>query len=391
MFGLRQKLSFGFGGLLAILLIVSGLGIAVLTQYREALDKFFLENWTSMEYGQNMVDSLENLNEIAKPISGLDHEPSAAELQSATLAAGVNNRAGHPLAAFDANSFAENNNITLPGEREIAADVTKLWKGETIEGTKIVDDSYRGLFLRLLDPKTQGTQRTQTFKELMALSPALKTKALAVIRLNMDNMKPIDGLAKQKADRATHLMVLLSATGAGLAILLTLVVGRSILRPLATVTRSIREIEQGNLDLVVQVKSHDELHQLAEAFNSMAAKLREFRRTNRAKLVRTQRTTQLAVNSLPDAIAIISPDGTIELSNETAQRLFQLDPGMRDRRGSANTGWIRLFARWPRRIGRGRRADMRRRSRCIDQGGQLKYFLPHAVPITRRWNSICWA
>src|SRR6202012_6166195 len=90
---------------------------------------------------------------------------------------------------------------------------------------------------------------------------------------------------------------------------------------------SAREIEAGNLDLVVQVKSRDELHQLAEAFNSMAAKLREFRRTDRAKLVRTQRTTQLAVNSLPDAIAIVNPDGLIELSNDTAQQLFQLLPG----------------------------------------------------------------
>ena len=106
-----------------------------------------------------------------------------------------------------------------------------------------------------------------------------------------------------------------------------MVVSRSILRPLRAVTKSIREIEQGNLDLVVQVKSRDELHQLAEAFNSMAAKLAEFRRTDRAKLLRTQRTTQLAVNSLPDAIAIISPDGTVELSNDTAQRLFELAPG----------------------------------------------------------------
>src|SRR4029077_8519306 len=96
---------------------------------------------------------------------------------------------------------------------------------------------------------------------------------------------------------------------------------------LRTVTKSIREIEQGNLDLVVQVKSRDELHQLAEAFNSMAAKLREFRRSDQAKLIRTERTTQLAVNSLPDAIAIINPEGIIELSNETAKRLFSVKPG----------------------------------------------------------------
>ena len=43
MFGLRQKLTFGFGGMLAILLLVSGLGIAVTRQHRHTLDKFLFE------------------------------------------------------------------------------------------------------------------------------------------------------------------------------------------------------------------------------------------------------------------------------------------------------------------------------------------------------------
>jgi len=58
----------------------------------------------------------------------------------------------------------------------------------------------------------------------------------------------------------------------------------------------------------------------------MAAKLREYRRTNRAKLIRTQSTTQNAINSLPDAVAIVSPDGNVEMANVAAQRLFALRP-----------------------------------------------------------------
>ena len=123
---------------------------------------------------------------------------------------------------------------------------------------------------------------------------------------------------------ASRLMLLLAAVGVALAVLFIAIVGRSILRPIETLTRSAREIEQGNLDLVVQVKSRDELQQLAKAFNSMAAKLREYRRTNRAKLIRTQQTTQLAINSLPDVVAILSPEGTIEMANTPAQRLFGL-------------------------------------------------------------------
>ena len=193
-------------------------------------------------------------------------------------------------------------------------------------------------------------------------------------------MKPLTGQVKSLAGKATRLMILLAAAGIGMAIIFTALVGRSILLPLSTLIKSFREIEQGNLDLVVQVKSRDELHQLAEAFNSMAAKLREFRRTDRAKLVRTQRTTQLAVNSLPDAIAIVNPEGTVELCNETAQRLFQLTPGtsisaIRENRLGD------LYREVVHEQRPSSRAVTNRPSRFTTRAARLKYFLPHAVPI----------
>jgi hypothetical protein len=55
MFGLRQKLIFGLGGLLAILLTVSGLGVAVTQIHRNELDTFLKENYASVVYGQKMT------------------------------------------------------------------------------------------------------------------------------------------------------------------------------------------------------------------------------------------------------------------------------------------------------------------------------------------------
>ncbi|HEY1628258.1 MAG TPA: ATP-binding protein [Tepidisphaeraceae bacterium] len=374
MLGLRQKLLFGFGGLLAILLLVSGLGIAVLTQYRGALDKFYYENWRSIEYGQNMVDALEKLNDIAKPISGAAHEPDNTELSAAEQAA------AQPLDEFEINSQAESGNITLDGEDQIAARLKQLWNGKNLAGEKLTSDCYRDDYLKLLNPSTSGPARSTTYAALERVSPLLKSQAHAVIKLNQDNMKPIEGRAKNMADNATRLMVLLAVAGTLLAVIFTLIVGRLILQPLRTVTRSIREIEQGNLDLVVHVKSRDELRQLAEAFNSMAAKLREFRRTDRAKLLRTQRTTQLAVDSLPDATAIINPEGTIELSNQTAQRLFQLMPDT-----PISQIHEHRINQIYREVAQSQRSSQPRGYESVievyDQGGQLKFFLPHAVPI----------
>ena len=58
MFGLRQKLALGFGGLLLILLSVSGLGIGVLIQHRGELDKFLDENFCLSSGGPNSAQLL---------------------------------------------------------------------------------------------------------------------------------------------------------------------------------------------------------------------------------------------------------------------------------------------------------------------------------------------
>lgn len=367
MFGLRQKLALGFGGLLLILLAVSGLGIAVLRQHRNALDQFLYENWRSVEYGQNMVGGLDQLDDISKRVAVANGETNLNDANSAELRS---NSAGL-LEWFDRNLSDESRNITLEGEDRLVKSLTELWSGQ---------NGYRKTFAMVMDVKTSAIDRGRAYADLVGQSRQVKENAKSIVKLNLDNMKPIDGRAKAMSDGASRLMLILAGVGVAMAVLFIAVMGRSILRPIETLTHSAREIEQGNLDLVVQVKSRDELHQLAEAFNSMAAKLREYRRTNRAKLVRTQQTTQLAINSLPDVVAILSPDGIIEMANSAAQRLFGL-------RADAHVSEIR--AEWL--------ADLYRRTsetllpieprgyesavQVLNEGGGERFFLPHAVPI----------
>jgi PAS domain S-box-containing protein len=363
----------GFGGLLLTLLLVSGLSFVVLRQYRTSLDQFFYENWRSVEYGQNVIASLGKLDEIA---ATLDRSPSAADIAAATKSA-----AG-PLADGDSNVAGEDHNITLDGEDRLAADLTRVWCGKSVDGvTDVTTDDYRDQYARLLNPSVTGGDRAAAAAAIQRLSPAVRRSAQSVVDLNLSNMRPVTGRAKDLADRAVLLLVSGATAGTLLAILLTLVVTRSIVRPLAALTKSCREIEGGNLDLVVQVKGGDEIGQLAEAFNSMAVRLREYRRTDRAKLIRTQQTTQLAVDSLPDAIAVTTADGTIELSNNAARRLFGLTPGTK----LSDGGDRRLFDAYKEVAASGLPSHRRGYESAVevyDAGGQLRFFLPHAVPIS---------
>jgi NtrC-family two-component system sensor histidine kinase KinB len=350
MFGLRQKLSLGFGGLLVILLLVSALSVLVLNRYSAALQKFLFENYRSVEYGQNMKDAIDQLDAIARNgVAGRFDSPAAAR------------------ESFENNLRDETKNITLhPQEDQIVATLADEWA------------AYQKAHASVVDPATSAQQREQAYRQMENLSADVKKSAQDIIAINLKNMVVEDGQIRRSAASARTLMYALSAAGAIIAILFIVVLGRSMLQPLLSLTKSAREIERGNLDLVVQVRSKDEVGQLAEAFNSMAARLREFRRTDRAKLVRTQRTTQLSVNSLPDGIAIIGPDGKIELANDAAQQLFGLRPEMT--LASVNTAGLSDL--YSRAVREGRTIQAKGYDSAIQIfNGQERFFLPTAVPI----------
>ncbi len=101
-----------------------------------------------------------------------------------------------------------------------------------------------------------------------------------------------------------------------------------VLRPINRLIAATDDIRRGNLDFVVQSDSRDEIGRLSDAFNGMTASLREFRRTDHAKLLRMQRSAQEAFKSLTEVIGIVNPQGVVELSTTVAQEIFGLKPNV---------------------------------------------------------------
>ncbi len=91
--------------------------------------------------------------------------------------------------------------------------------------------------------------------------------------------------------------------------------------PSRRLTESARDLGEGNLDQVLPVPSHNELGQLADAFNKMAGKLRLYRQTTTDELVHARQATEIVFAALLDPIVIFSADGEIAYQNPAAERL----------------------------------------------------------------------
>ena len=354
MLGLRGKLVLGFGGLLALLTLVGVQSAVWISRLGGSIDVMLRENYDSVVACQDMKEALERMDSGA--LFALAGDPQR----------------GRQLAAVNAPLFVkaldtELRNITLPGEGPAAFRIRDLYAGYPAPLAEVLDAE------RPLDAR-----RALYFGRLLPLFQQIKAAAGQVQQMNQDNMVRANARARELAALARRRMAALLALGAVLAIGFVLFLSRAILLPLSRLTQSVREVEKGNLDLVVPVMSKDEIGELAAAFNAMAGRLRELRRSNRARLLRAQQTSQLAIDSLPDAVAVLSPDLRVELANRTAVSTLGLRPG--EAVPLRHADWLPRLLEETARSGtlpdRGYEA-----ARQIFLDGKERFYLPHAVAV----------
>jgi len=302
MLSLRQKLSLGFGGLLLIILIG---GVQSIIQFRylgKSIDVILKENYHSVVACQDMKEALERMD-------------SGVLFTSLGYQQLGNEQIKKNEAAFEKALQIELHNITVPGEGEKATALQELF------------NSYKVKIHDLQKQPQSGSTRRVYLNQILPLFQQVKNTADDILQMNQRNMNEANDRARKDAAAAQKRMYLFLLCGILVAVAFMLFIGKWILRPIERLIRYTEEIRDGNLDLVVKIDSDDEIGRLSEAFNDMTAGLRKFRRGAQAKLLRTQQATKEALNNLPDAVVIVDPDGKVEMSTNSAQEFFGLNPG----------------------------------------------------------------
>lgn len=347
--GVSGKLGLGFAALLAILIFLGAESISLLSALGSDIDVILRENYRSVIACERMKESLERMDSAALFTLGGEVERGRA------LAAQHRPR-------FEEALQTELNNITLPGEKELAERLRQLY-GTFRAG---LDDYFTG------DRSTDERRRIY-FGRLLPVFQQIKDTADEILLLNQRNMEESDARARALARDATRRMTLLLVLGTALAALSVYLLSRVILRPLGGLARAAREIEGGNLDVEVPVTSRDELGRLAATFNSMTGSLRELRRSDQARLLRARQISQLAVDQLPEAVAVFSENGEVELVNATAAAVLGLHPG--EPLPAQHDTWISLLV--TRSPGMIPSQEVRR----LERDGKEALFLPRAIPL----------
>jgi NtrC-family two-component system sensor histidine kinase KinB len=354
MLGLRHKISLGFGGLLVIMAVIGIQSILNISRLGESIDVILRENYRSVIASQQIKEALERIDSglLFTLIGETQRGRDLIERNSAALETALQTELG---------------NITLPGEGEKAREIRDLF------------ERYRSHFRDVEDTSLPTARRSEAyFDRLFPIFNEIKSAADGILQMNQQNMSEANDRARRRAAAArSHMYVLLLAGTAAAAGFIAFS-GRWMLRPIRRLIQYTDEIRRGHLDLVVPRTSRDEIGQLSESFNVMAAGLREFRRSDQAKLLRIQRATQQAFDSLPDAVAVADAEGKIEVATESARSVFGLKPGIVI--FDLPFGWMTDLVRDA--LNGGHRASLEGQ-RAIQQfvRGEERYYRPEAVPI----------
>jgi signal transduction histidine kinase len=295
--GLRTKLALGFGGLLLILVSLAEASVIWLSRLGDSVEVILQENFRSVLAAQDMKESLERMDSGALFSLTGDHEQGVAVVE-----------AHGPR--FQEALAVELSNLTIPGERQHAEAIGAAYA------------AFHSALVEVLDSgRPEADRRRLYYGTVLPRFEEIKRLADEILRMNQENMNQASVRARHLAAAARKQMYVALLLAAVLAVSFVVYLGRAILLPLRRLTESAQEIAQGRYDLLLSAASRDELGQLAGAFNHMARKLRVLRRSDQVQLARAQRGAQLTIDSLPDPVVLLTPEGEVELANRAASEL----------------------------------------------------------------------
>jgi NtrC-family two-component system sensor histidine kinase KinB len=304
MIGIRHKLMLGFGGLVCIVAFIGVLIILQINDLGQAIDVILKENYRSVVACQDMKESLERMDSgILFTLAG--NEPEGNRL--------ITEYRSRFLVALD----AELDNITLPSEHEMSLRIKNLFEAY-----------LKSIPLVLQTQRTLEERQEAYFDLLQPVFLEIKKTAQDILDMNQKNMSDANDAARRRADSAHRNMLMAIIISAIFAILYSYLAHRWILKPINKLIESTNEVKAGNLDLVLEQGSKDEIGMLSESFNEMITALRQVRNTDRLNLLRTRRATEEVFKSLPTPIVVFDLDGRVEIATETAIRQFGLKPGV---------------------------------------------------------------
>ena len=284
---------------LAIVGVFSVVAISYLGSHSQGIMK---DNYRSVLAAQRMKEAIERMDSAALFMVAGQREKGVEQVEKY-----------RPV--FEAELKVQEGNITERGEKEFTGGLRTAWT------------DYQAKFDRLQKSATTDDMRARYFSELEAAFYKVKSAADEILAINQDAMLHKSEAVRRTAERMNAITITVVLGAFVLGLVVSTLLTRRMLQPVSALSDATRKIGEGNFDTRAHVRGNDELAHLARDFNSMAARLAEYRKSSLGELLQAHLSMQAAIDSLPDPIIIFGTKGELQNTNLAAQTLLGLRAG----------------------------------------------------------------
>jgi signal transduction histidine kinase len=296
---LRGKLLLALAPLALVLVALGTISVSAMRTLGEGAQLILKDNYRSVLAAESMKEAVERIDSAALFVVAGRREQALAQAASNEQ-------------KFEEELRVQEANITEPGESEATRELRNVW------------DEYRKELKQFL--QSPGGADVY-FARLFPSFTRVKAAADRILFINQDAMVLKSERARRTAQRNTALVIGATFAAFLIGLLASAAVTTRLLRPLGVLTHAVRRIGEGDLQVRANVTVSDEIGQLAREFNTMVARLDEYRRSSLGELLQAQQAAQAAIDSLPDPVVVLGADGSVLNVNSSAETILKPMPG----------------------------------------------------------------
>jgi PAS domain S-box-containing protein len=293
---IKSKISLGVIFLFSVIFLLSVVGILFISSLAKNSKGTIKDNYASVDYSMYMVTSLDNLNKLQ--IKRLDKKSvyDSIDVRNYT----------EQKAIFEKNLRLETKNISEIGEADL---VTQLH-------TAYMD------YLNIYEELKQSSKLSDSDSFALYESYlSVKNKINDIYKLNISAIYDKTGKMQSRADDAIFYMLIVVISSIIISLSFIYKFPSKIVEPIKELTEKIKSISERNYDQKLEIKTNDELEDLAHAFNTMAERLKLYDAKQIDQLLFEQKRLEAVVQSFEDGILFIDENREVVLVNDTILQL----------------------------------------------------------------------
>lgn len=298
--GLGTKVMGGYILLLCITLAVSLWAISVFSNLSAAFTAATTENYRSVMAANNMAQALDRQESATTLLLLRGDETAVAEYSDARDSF---------IQWFD----LEKSNITVANEADLVMAVANDYEQF---------DVYFNQVLALARANQREAATALYQDKVVPLLSGLKQSLHHIVAINDTVFMEGNSRARASAIHAARLTLTVAFASGALALFLGYRVSSAIVRPIGVLTRSVRRMGEGHLDEKIELASGDEIGVLANEFNAMSQRVKQYEDSTLGSLMSERRKSEGIVRVIEDGALVLDTDGRVLLWNPAAETIF---------------------------------------------------------------------